>query len=208
VFIYQGGIMPRRADPHRRADILAAARAVFLAEGYADVRVTEIAARAGVAVGTLYLYFDSKEAIAFALVDDVVARMGERLAPSLAHLDTSAGVAALVHEALAFASLEQHIMRLLPADILLRKASAPPVAPSPARRRLHEALSRALAEGMRRGTIRPYDPAVLAEAVAGLVTWAIEACFQRDEGDPARYEPTVARLLQMALLTAPQKEGG
>jgi len=200
--------MPRRADPHRRAAILAAARAVFLAEGYADVRVTAIAARAGVAAGTLYLYFDSKEAIALALVDDVLVRMGEHLAPSLAQLDTPAGVAALVHEALAFASLEHHLMRLLPADILLRKASAPPVPPSPARRRLHEALSRVLAEGMRRGTIRPDDPAVLAEAVTGLVTWAIEACFQRDEGDPARYEPTVARVLQMALLTAPQTEEG
>ncbi len=200
--------MPRRADPHRRAAILAAARAVFLTEGYADVRVTAIAARAGVAAGTLYLYFDSKEAIALALVDDVLARMHEHLAPCLAQLDTPAGVAALVHEALAFASMEQHLMRLLPADVLLRKATTPPVSPSPARRRLREALSRALAEGMRRGTIRSYDPAVLAEAVIGLVTWAIEACFQRDEDDSAPYEPTVARFLQMALLAAPQMEEG
>lgn len=197
--------MPRHADPHRRSDILAAARAVFLAEGYADVRVTDIATRAGIAAGTLYLYFDSKDAIALALVDDVVARMGEHLAPYLAHIDTPGGITALVHEALAFASIEQHIMRLLPADILLRKASAPSVSPSPSRRRLHEVLSRALAEGMQRGTIRSYDPDVLAEAVTGLVTWAIEASFQRNEGDPARYEPTVVRFLQMALL--PQKEG-
>jgi len=198
--------MPRHADPHRRADILAAAHAAFLAEGYADVRIADIAARAGVAAGTLYLYFDSKEAIALALADDVVARMGEHLAPSLARLDTPAGIAALVHEALAFASTEQHIMRLLPADILLRKSGTSPTSPSPARRRLHEALSHALAEGMRRGTIRPYDPDVLAAAVAGLVTWAIEACFQRDEGDPARYEPTVARMLQLGLLFAPHEE--
>jgi len=198
--------MPRHADPHRRSDILAAARAVFLAEGYTNVRVTNIATHAGIAAGTLYLYFDSKDAIALALVDDVIARMGEHLAPYLAHVDTPDGITALVHEALAFASMEQHIMRLLPADILLRKASAPSV--SPARRSLHEALSRALAEGMRRGTIHPYDPDVLAEAVAGLVTWAIEACFQRNEGDPARYEPTVVGFLQMALLPPlPQEEG-
>jgi len=92
-------------------------------------------------------------------------------------------------------------MRLLPADLLLRKTGAPTVAP--ARRRLHEALSRVLAEGMRRGTIRSYDPDVLVEAVAALVTWAIEACFQRDKGDPARYEPTVVRFLQTALLPLP-----
>jgi len=199
--------MPRHADPHRRRDILAAARAAFLAEGYTNVRVTNIATRAGIAAGTFYLYFDSKDTIALALVDDVVARMGEHLAPYLAHIDTSDGITALVHEALVFASMEQHLMRLLPADILLRKTNTPSVSPSPGRRRFHEALSRALHEGMRRGTIHSYDPDVLAETVAGLVTWAIEACFQRNEGDPARYEPTVVRFLQMALLAPRQKEG-
>jgi len=98
--------MPRQADPHRRAAILAAARAAFLAEDYADVRVADIAAHAGVAAGTLYLYFASKDAIAFALADDVVARMGDHLAPFLTHVDTPAGIAALVREALAFASME------------------------------------------------------------------------------------------------------
>ena len=60
--------MSRIADPRRRDDILDAARHTFQRHGYADARMTQIARRAKIAVGTLYLYFDSKEAIASAQI--------------------------------------------------------------------------------------------------------------------------------------------
>jgi len=44
----------------RRAAILAAARHVFAAKGFRDTTVDEIAATAGIAKGTVYLYFRSK----------------------------------------------------------------------------------------------------------------------------------------------------
>jgi TetR/AcrR family transcriptional regulator, repressor of fatR-cypB operon len=50
-----------RPDPAER--ILAAAIELFAAEGYASVAVPEIAARAGVGLGTLYQRFSSKEAL-------------------------------------------------------------------------------------------------------------------------------------------------
>ena len=50
-----------RSDPERR--ILKAAIELFAAEGYASVAVPEIAARAGVGLGTLYQRFSSKEAL-------------------------------------------------------------------------------------------------------------------------------------------------
>lgn len=50
-----------RPDPADR--ILAAAIELFAAEGYASVAVPEIAARAGVGLGTLYQRFSSKEAL-------------------------------------------------------------------------------------------------------------------------------------------------
>lgn len=57
----------RIADPERtaatRAAILAAAAAVFTEQGFERARMTEVARRAGVAKGTLYLYFDTKEAL-------------------------------------------------------------------------------------------------------------------------------------------------
>lgn len=58
------------ANPHPRwsrrkqarpAELTTAALALFVERGYAATRLEDIAARAGVSKGTLYLYFDSKE---------------------------------------------------------------------------------------------------------------------------------------------------
>lgn len=52
----------------RRSEILAAARKVFARKGFADGIVDDIAAEAGLAKGTLYLYFRSKKDIYKALL--------------------------------------------------------------------------------------------------------------------------------------------
>src|SRR4051794_2983245 len=46
-----------------RSALVSAARAVFERDGFVGARVTDIAAHAGVAHGTFYTYFDSKEAV-------------------------------------------------------------------------------------------------------------------------------------------------
>ena len=53
----------RAATEQRRCSILKAARVVFARQGYANTVVDDIAAQAGIAKGTLYLYFPSKEQI-------------------------------------------------------------------------------------------------------------------------------------------------
>ena len=53
----------KAATEKRRCAILHAARAVFARQGYASTVVDDIAAQAGIAKGTLYLYFPSKEQI-------------------------------------------------------------------------------------------------------------------------------------------------
>ncbi len=53
----------KAATEQKRSAILQAARAVFARQGYADTVVDEIASEAGIAKGTLYLYFPSKEKI-------------------------------------------------------------------------------------------------------------------------------------------------
>src|SRR3989337_1766161 len=62
----------RRADA-RPGEICAAALAVFAEKGFAAARLDEIAKRAGVSKGTLYLYFKDKEDLFRAVVRDTVA---------------------------------------------------------------------------------------------------------------------------------------
>jgi AcrR family transcriptional regulator len=58
-----------------RARLLTAAREVFSQVGFSDVRVTDITTRAGVASGTFYTYFDSKEAVFREVAGQVLAEM-------------------------------------------------------------------------------------------------------------------------------------
>src|SRR2546428_13057509 len=55
--------------PDRREQLLDAALTVFSAEGYNAAKVSDIVARAGVAQGTFYLYFRSKQEVMLALFE-------------------------------------------------------------------------------------------------------------------------------------------
>ncbi|MDX6750470.1 TetR/AcrR family transcriptional regulator [Geminicoccaceae bacterium 1502E] len=62
----------RRRKEARPQEILEAALALFTERGFSATRLDDIAARAGVSKGTLYLYFASKEAIFSELVRHAV----------------------------------------------------------------------------------------------------------------------------------------
>lgn len=57
-----------RDESAKRRQILDGARVVFMADGFDAASMNEIARTAGVSKGTLYVYFDSKEALFAALV--------------------------------------------------------------------------------------------------------------------------------------------
>jgi len=65
--------MPRKRSDDKRRRILDAAVKVFARKGYFGARVSEIASRADVADGTIYLYFRNKEDILVSLFDEVMA---------------------------------------------------------------------------------------------------------------------------------------
>ncbi len=52
-----------RRKQDRPQELLAAALQLFVERGYAATRLEDVAARAGVSKGTLYLYFDGKESL-------------------------------------------------------------------------------------------------------------------------------------------------
>lgn len=61
---------PSRRD-RKRADIIAAAKEVFFAEGYA-ASMDQITARSGVSKATVYAHFKSKDDLLLAVVDDML----------------------------------------------------------------------------------------------------------------------------------------
>ena len=63
----------RRRKDARPQEILEAALAVFAEKGFAAAKMEEIALRARVSKGTIYLYFESKEAVFKAIVHEMLA---------------------------------------------------------------------------------------------------------------------------------------
>jgi AcrR family transcriptional regulator len=75
------GAAPKRQRGHERvAAILQASTALFLDKGYEAVTMTEIASASHTAIGSLYRFFPSKEAVADALLRQYTESLGEGLA--------------------------------------------------------------------------------------------------------------------------------
>src|SRR3954471_5330438 len=77
------GKAPRTARGERTLrKILNAARDEFGESGFSDSSIVGITQRAGVALGTFYTYFDSKEAVFGAVIRDMSSQVRDQVAPA------------------------------------------------------------------------------------------------------------------------------
>jgi AcrR family transcriptional regulator len=70
---------PAGDDSAKRRQIVEGARAVFLAQGFDAASMGEIARKAGVSKGTLYVYFKNKEELFEAIAEEQCHFQGERV---------------------------------------------------------------------------------------------------------------------------------
>lgn len=80
----------QRRKEERPAEITQAAMEAFAEHGYAATRVEEVAKRAGVSKGLLYLYFKTKEELFKAVIRSVVVPRVDALKTAIADSDLSA----------------------------------------------------------------------------------------------------------------------
>jgi AcrR family transcriptional regulator len=73
--VYGRGVPKNRrpqASQEKRAEIVAAARELFVDAGYDATPMGRLAAAAGVAANTIYWYFEDKDAVLIAVLDEVM----------------------------------------------------------------------------------------------------------------------------------------
>jgi AcrR family transcriptional regulator len=80
----------RRRKDDRPGEITRAALAAFAEKGYAATRVTDVAKRAGVSKGLLYLYFRTKEELFKAVIKSVVTPRLDALQKAIDQTELSA----------------------------------------------------------------------------------------------------------------------
>lgn len=81
-------VEPPRSSPEKYQRILDAAVAVFAERGFHSSRVSDIAARADVADGTIYLYFKNKEEILMAAIHSAFDAFMKTARTEMASLDS------------------------------------------------------------------------------------------------------------------------
>jgi AcrR family transcriptional regulator len=188
--------LPATARGRRTRDaLLRAAREVFEAKGFPATRMTDLAEAAGVSHGTVYLYFDSKEAVlrevVTALVGEVYValRVGDDAgADPVARIDVANRryLDAYARNARMLAVVEQAattepLYRELLAD--LRRAHV---------ERAQHSLERLQAEGL---AATDLDPATTAAALCGMV----ESFARHWHGRGETYDATTAARTLTAL---------
>jgi AcrR family transcriptional regulator len=155
----------------RRAEILAAARKVFAARGFRAATLEEVAVEAGLAKGTLYLYFPSKEEMFWAIFRGRVAEMHRRLQAVLCEPGgTEDKIRAGLRVRFELLREDQDFMRIYLTEFGQCIYGGPWAKEF---RKLHLAgarlLAPVLAEGIRRGELRPVPPLETALALMDLV---------------------------------------
>lgn len=109
------GKAPRTARGERTLrKILDGALEEFGERGFSEGSIVGITQRAGVALGTFYTYFDSKEAVFKALVSDMSARVRDHVAPALkGATDTLDGEEKALESYLEFARRQKQVYRII-----------------------------------------------------------------------------------------------
>src|SRR5437763_11361861 len=106
---------PRTARGERTLrKILNAARDEFGERGFAESSIVGITRRAGVALGTFYTYFDSKESVFQALVSDMSAQVRDHVGPAFKDAtDAIDGERRALESFLQFARKHRDVYRII-----------------------------------------------------------------------------------------------
>lgn len=161
------GNLRRRRKAARPSEIAAAALAVFIEKGFAATRMQDVATRAGIAKGTLYLYFPTKEELFFAVVREALL---PRLAATEAWVAAQDGSALEVLRGLLrhAASMGRDGVAAIPRLVLTEAGRNPAIARFYAEQvgaRGMRMIAGIIARGVARGEFRAVDPMAMAPVV-------------------------------------------
>jgi AcrR family transcriptional regulator len=191
----------RRAATRER--IVAAALEQVGDGGYASAGVQAIAARAGVAVGTVYRHFPSKGD----LFAEAFRRASQRELDVVVEVSDADGRSARERVA---AAVEAFARRALAGPVLAYALLAEPVDPAVEAERLRfrtgyrDAFARVLEDGVRDGELRPHDTRTVAAAYVGALGEALVGPLSTANGGPK--EPLIATLVQFSEEALPRAQ--
>ena len=190
--------MPRLPDPERRALILRVARQEFARAGFTHTTMADIARAAGMGVGSLYVYFPTKDAIALTLLQTYLDDLERAIVPPLMELQGGEALASSIAVGFELASRNE--------DLILLMQQVPPEMIVQICQHLPQALEPAVAHQINQGHFRSVDPRFFTEWVNNQITWAINASVLERRDSLASYQQQLTDLISRAVLPNPLEQ--
>ncbi len=194
----------QRRKESRAPEILEAALACFAQKGFAGTRMDDIARRAGITKGTIYLYFDSKQSVFKALAR---ASIGEQLGAVRAMVESFPGTSSdLLRFVLTtmgqFAATSDRV--ILPRLLLAEAGNFPELAKFWREEIIDSGiglLTTIIRRGVARGEFKPIAPEHAARlCVAPILLAALwRTTFAQFDATPYDYEGLIEAHLQTLL---------
>lgn len=212
----QTEVRPRfsRRKEARPQELTAAALSLFVERGFAATKLDDVAARAGVSKGTLYLYFDSKDALFKAVIrEGIVPALEQGEALYVRYRDDPAR---LLREILLgwWEVIGATELGGIPKLMMAEAQNFPDVAKfyfDEVMERGRDLVRRSLRLGIERGTFRAIDDELIVNVLMAplihLATWRYSfACCEPKRMDPRAYLDAYLDLVFHGLLVAGAKE--
>lgn len=177
----------RRRKDARPGELIDAALACFAERGFAATKLDDIAAKAGVSKGTVYLYFPSKEELFKAVIRETVLPNIERAETLLAAADLPS--AEYLRRLLEFMTgrMASSPIGIIPKLIITEAGNFPDIARFYLDNVVHRGfalIGRILERGIKSGEFRPMD--VRSTTFCVLAPVLLTALWRHSLG---RYEP-------------------
>lgn len=155
-----------------RQELLTKAAEIFEAKGYAQATIQDVAESLDMSRSSLYHYFQSKDDILLALVEEHANTAADRLADTIERVDGNALDRLKVVLASSIENRTSGGARLRALDQLAGEmpAGIKEVFES-SRRRVLDYYIGLLERGIEEGIVRPVDPRLAAFAILGIVSW-------------------------------------
>lgn len=202
----------RRRKEARPSELTAAALDLFVEKGFAATRLDDVAARAGVSKGTLYLYFNSKEALFKAVIEEGIV---PTLAAAEQQLAEHSGTARELLRQLLFGwwrQIGETRLAGVPKLIVSESSNFPAIAQFyydnvivRGRALLRSVLERGIAQGEFRALDIESTIDVIIAPLLMLVIWRYSFCHCGSEIDPETYLATHFDLLVRGLGNSNEK---
>ncbi|HEY2393939.1 MAG TPA: TetR/AcrR family transcriptional regulator [Candidatus Angelobacter sp.] len=158
----------------RQSEIIAAARKVFAEKGYIAATVDEIAALAALAKGTIYVYFDSKEQIYNAVLENDLDALRALTLEKIAAAETAKEkISAYVNARFKYCEERRDFFRIM----YIEPSGSPVLSKVKAREWLREPvrqLTAAIESAIAKKQIHAWPAETLAWTVADLTSGALQ----------------------------------